>query len=72
MDHLHNLVGSPGLGADNGHNHEQEAAGGVLGRLQSIDVTVLIPKWVFGGANIRFQETLAGEFLHHGQSSAAM
>ncbi|EFJ45147.1 hypothetical protein VOLCADRAFT_118462 [Volvox carteri f. nagariensis] len=42
-----------------GKFHE-EASGGVLGRLKSVDVAVLIPKWVFGGANIRFQETLAG------------
>ncbi|KAF5840059.1 hypothetical protein DUNSADRAFT_17975 [Dunaliella salina] len=35
-------------------------AGGLLGQLESIDVQVLIPKWVFGDANIRFLEELAG------------
>lgn len=36
--------------------------GGVLGPLKSVDVQLLIPRWVFGGANIRFQEQLAGGF----------
>ncbi|GFR46541.1 hypothetical protein Agub_g8132, partial [Astrephomene gubernaculifera] len=35
-------------------------SGGALGPLRSIEVAVLIPSWVFGGANIRWQETLAG------------
>ncbi|KXZ42771.1 hypothetical protein GPECTOR_119g402 [Gonium pectorale] len=50
------------VGAPAGTNagDDQAALGGVLGRLSAIDVAVLIPKWVFGGANIRFQETLAG------------
>ncbi len=33
---------------------------GVLGRLISLHVDLLIPAWVFGGANIRYQESLAG------------
>eukprot|EP00798_Chlamydomonas_sp_ICE-L_P027853 gene27853-12030_t len=31
-----------------------------IGTLKSISVDVLIPKWLFGGDNIRFQEDLAG------------
>lgn len=40
-------------------------AGGVLGPLRAIDVRLLIPAWVFGGANIRFQEQLAGAAWGH-------
>lgn len=39
----------------------QVMGSGVLGPLQHADASVLIPRWVFGGANIRFQEALAGE-----------
>ncbi|GIL50769.1 hypothetical protein Vafri_6911, partial [Volvox africanus] len=60
MEHLRALLGSPALGVSSGSPGCQEASGGVLGRLRSVDVAVLIPKWVFGGTNIRFQESLAG------------
>ncbi|KAG2424125.1 hypothetical protein HXX76_014799 [Chlamydomonas incerta] len=49
--------GSSSIGANGGG---AAGAGGPLGRLRSLEAQVLIPKWVFGGANIRFQETLAG------------
>lgn len=42
-------------------------AGGALGELRSAHAEVLIPWWVFGGANIRFQETLAGGWREGGR-----
>lgn len=47
----------------------ERAAGGPLGALRSIDVQVLIPAYIFGGTNIRWQETLAGGL--HGRSQWA-
>ncbi|GLC69143.1 hypothetical protein PLESTF_000794700 [Pleodorina starrii] len=65
MDHLRGLLlaapsPSPGAAGTVHGNGGNGNGNGLLGRLQSVDVAVLIPKWVFGGANIRFQETLAG------------
>ncbi|GFH26176.1 GFO_IDH_MocA domain-containing protein, partial [Haematococcus lacustris] len=42
---------------------------GVLGRLQHLDVQLLIPEWMFGGPqgdNIRFQDQLAGGAMMDG------
>lgn len=37
-----------------------QLAAGRVGQLKELHVRVLIPSWVFGGQNIRFQEGLAG------------
>lgn len=65
MDHVRGLL-APG-------NAQAVAAAerAALGALRSIDVQVLIPAWVFGGANIRWQETLAGGFHGPNQRGVA-
>ncbi|KAG2428864.1 hypothetical protein HYH02_014275 [Chlamydomonas schloesseri] len=59
MEHLVQLLGGS---SNNSSSSGSSSSGGTgpLGRLRSLEAQVLIPKWVFGGANIRFQETLAG------------
>jgi hypothetical protein len=37
--------------------------GGVLGPLSSIDVELLIPRWVFPTGNIRYMDELAGGWV---------
>eukprot|EP00198_Chlamydomonas_reinhardtii_P011013 XP_001700350.1 predicted protein [Chlamydomonas reinhardtii] len=73
-EHLVQLLGGGGGGGEGGSSSGDSTGksksiragngaagtGGPLGRLRSMEAQVLIPKWVFGGANIRFQETLAG------------
>lgn len=77
-EHLVQLLGGGGGGGEGGSSSGDSTGksksiragngaagtGGPLGRLRSMEAQVLIPKWVFGGANIRFQETLAGRQVH--------
>lgn len=54
---LRELVLGPGPQAKPG------GEGGVVGPLTSIDVTLLIPRWVFPTGNIRYMDELAGNCL---------